>query len=323
MDFMQLHSFVTVVECCSFSCAAQKLHMAHSTITGHVQRLEQELNCTLIKRSTRTMTITDKGQSVYRFAKHALGGQAELLADLKRLDSSHRINQNSPIFADAKAREAVCLALNFDEIIAGAYGSEKLAKPATGTVICAGEAYFTENVPNYQQDVARAAQLAKESGLDQQTLRLTYNTGRANMENVALIIQQQLAAAGIKAEVIGKDSSTHLAELFFSEEGWDIGLNGYASDGKADYCSWYKKGSYYSLNTYTTDELNAMWTAADMAMEGQEAMYEEISRVLQGYFTFVPVSSTNKVVVTPANTHGWDATARGDLSDYTVLYKTK
>ena len=92
MDFVQLHSFATVVECGSFSCAAQKLHMAHSTVTGHVQRLEQELNCTLIKRSTRTMTVTDKGQSVYRFARQVLGGQAELLAELKRLDSSQRIN---------------------------------------------------------------------------------------------------------------------------------------------------------------------------------------------------------------------------------------
>lgn len=92
MDFVQLHSFAAVVECGSFSCAAQKLHMAHSTVTGHVQRLEQELNCTLIKRSTRTMTVTDKGQSVYRFAKQVLGGQAELMAELKRLDSSHRIN---------------------------------------------------------------------------------------------------------------------------------------------------------------------------------------------------------------------------------------
>lgn len=92
MDFVQLHSFTTVVECGSFACAAQKLHMAHSTVTGHIQRLEQELNCTLIKRSTRTMTVTDKGQAVYRFAKHALGGQAELLADLKRLDGCQRIN---------------------------------------------------------------------------------------------------------------------------------------------------------------------------------------------------------------------------------------
>lgn len=234
-----------------------------------------------------------------------------------------QINQNSPIFEDARAREAICLALNFDEIVMGAYGSEKLAKPATGTVICAGEAYYNEDLPNYQQDTAKAAELAKESGLDQLTLRLTYNTGRANMENVALIIQQQLAAAGITAEVIGQDSSTHLGQLFFSEEGWDIGLNGWASDGKANYCSWYIKGSYYSLNTYTTDELNALWTAADMAQEGIEEKYNEVSKLLQTYFTYVPFSSTNKVVVTRTNTHGWDATDRGDLSDYTVLYKTK
>ena len=234
-----------------------------------------------------------------------------------------QINQNSPIFADAKAREAVCLALNFDEIVAGAYGSEKLADPATGTVICAGEIYYNESVPNYQQDTAKAAELAKESGLDQVTLRLTYNTGRANMENVALIIQQQLAAAGIKADVIGQDSSTHLGQLFFSTEGWDIGLNGWASDGRANYCSWYIKDSYYSLNTYTTDELNALWIAADMASEDAEEKYNEVSRLLQTYFTYVPITSTNKVVVTRTNTHGWDDTDRGDLSDYTVLYKTK
>lgn len=92
MDFVQLNSFVTVIESGSFSCAAKKLHMAHSTVTGHVQRLEQELGCILIKRSTRTMALTDKGQVVYRFAKQALGGQAEMESELKRLDSCHRIN---------------------------------------------------------------------------------------------------------------------------------------------------------------------------------------------------------------------------------------
>lgn len=92
MDLIQLNSFVTVIECGSFSCAAQKLHMAHSTVTGHVQRLEQELDCTLIKRSTRSMAVTDKGQVVYRYAKQVLGGQTEMEAELKRLDCCHRIN---------------------------------------------------------------------------------------------------------------------------------------------------------------------------------------------------------------------------------------
>lgn len=92
MDFMQLNSFVTVVEYGSFCCAAQKLHMAHSTVTGHIQRLERELNCTLIKRSTRTMTLTEKGQVVYQFAKQVLGGQAEMISELRRLDILRRIN---------------------------------------------------------------------------------------------------------------------------------------------------------------------------------------------------------------------------------------
>lgn len=92
MDFIQLNSFVTVIECGSFAQAAKKLHMAHSTITGHVQRLEQEMDCTLIRRSTRTMAVTDKGQVVYRFAKQFLGSQAEMIAELKKLETSHRIN---------------------------------------------------------------------------------------------------------------------------------------------------------------------------------------------------------------------------------------
>lgn len=48
-----------------------------------------------------------------------------------------QLNQNSDIFADSKAREVICKALNIDEIVAGAYGSEELARAATGTVICA------------------------------------------------------------------------------------------------------------------------------------------------------------------------------------------
>lgn len=92
MDFTQMTSFVTVIECGSFSCAAKKLHMAHSTVTGHIQRLEQELDCTLIRRSTRTMVVTDKGQLVYRFAKQVLGSKAELDRELNRLDCSHRIS---------------------------------------------------------------------------------------------------------------------------------------------------------------------------------------------------------------------------------------
>ncbi|MGM9663010.1 MAG: LysR family transcriptional regulator [Oscillospiraceae bacterium] len=84
MDFVQLLSYVTAVECGSFSSAAKKLHMAHSTVTGHVQRLEQEFDCQLLRRSTRTMAVTEKGHIFYRYAKQLLGVQGDLQKALDR-----------------------------------------------------------------------------------------------------------------------------------------------------------------------------------------------------------------------------------------------
>ena len=236
-----------------------------------------------------------------------------------------QLNQNSPLFHDSdKAREAVCKALNIEEIVAGAYGSEELARPATGTVICAGEVYYNEDVPNYQQDLETAKQLVAETGLDQQPMRLIYNRDRNNMEETALIIQQQLRDVGIEVQITAMESSAFFESFFYADKGdWDIGLNGWSSSGRASYPSWYIKGSSYCLNTYTTDELNALWTAADTTTENPEEAYNEVSRLLQTYYTYVPISSTNKVIVTPANTHGWEDSPLGDLSDYSVLYQTK
>ena len=44
-------------------------------------------------------------------------------------------NYQSPLMKDMDARKAICLALNVDEIITGAYGSEELAIPAKNSVL--------------------------------------------------------------------------------------------------------------------------------------------------------------------------------------------
>lgn len=92
MDFIQLQSYVAVIEHGSFSAAAKNLHMGHSTITNHVQRLEEELGCKLIIRSTRTLSITEKGQLFYRYAKQFLGSRTELDSALKNFNNDIGIN---------------------------------------------------------------------------------------------------------------------------------------------------------------------------------------------------------------------------------------
>jgi DNA-binding transcriptional LysR family regulator len=66
--------FIKVVELGSFSKAAKVLNMAPSSVTRCIDNLESELGCTLLKRSTRQLLLTDKGHVF-------LSGSNKLVAD--------------------------------------------------------------------------------------------------------------------------------------------------------------------------------------------------------------------------------------------------
>lgn len=73
MDFKQLQSFVTVVECQSFTKAAQRLFVSQPTVSAHIRALEEELQTALIVRTTKSIDVTPKGKSVYEDAVRILG----------------------------------------------------------------------------------------------------------------------------------------------------------------------------------------------------------------------------------------------------------
>lgn len=68
MDFKQLQSFVAVVECASFTKAAQQLFVSQPTISAHVRALEEELRSSLIIRTTKRIEVTENGKRVYEDA---------------------------------------------------------------------------------------------------------------------------------------------------------------------------------------------------------------------------------------------------------------
>ncbi|PQJ67240.1 LysR family transcriptional regulator [Photobacterium angustum] len=65
-------AFVTVVESESFSHAAKKLGMTPSGVSRQISRLEKELQVQLIKRSTRSQSLTIAGQEAYQYGKNIL-----------------------------------------------------------------------------------------------------------------------------------------------------------------------------------------------------------------------------------------------------------
>lgn len=60
-----LHTFVHVVECGSFSSAAEKLGVSKSLVSRRVSGLERELGTQLLFRTTRRMHPTDAGHTLF------------------------------------------------------------------------------------------------------------------------------------------------------------------------------------------------------------------------------------------------------------------
>lgn len=58
-------AFIAVVERKTFSAAAHALGLAPSQITKRIQALEQRLQAQLVRRTTRSVTLTDAGRSLY------------------------------------------------------------------------------------------------------------------------------------------------------------------------------------------------------------------------------------------------------------------
>ncbi|MGX9943077.1 LysR family transcriptional regulator [Bradyrhizobium denitrificans] len=89
MDLRQLRYFLSVIEQGSISKAADVLHVAQSAISLHLNRLEAELGCDLVHRTSRGIMPTESG---VRLATRA----RSLLADLTTIADDVRGNQLTP-----------------------------------------------------------------------------------------------------------------------------------------------------------------------------------------------------------------------------------
>lgn len=73
MNTMQLECFLAVAESLSFARAAERLHITQPAVTHQIHALETELNTRLLRRTTRTVELTEAGFSFIHDAKDILG----------------------------------------------------------------------------------------------------------------------------------------------------------------------------------------------------------------------------------------------------------
>jgi DNA-binding transcriptional LysR family regulator len=72
VDLNRVNVFVQVIEKGSFTAAALGLGLPKSSVSRSIAGLEQELGVTLLRRTTRKLTLTDAGQLFFERARNAV-----------------------------------------------------------------------------------------------------------------------------------------------------------------------------------------------------------------------------------------------------------
>ena len=84
-----LQTFLTVADAGQISEAARRLHLSQPTVTGHIRRLEANLETTLFIRSANGVSLTERGAHLRERVQDVF---AELDQILRELDRTREVN---------------------------------------------------------------------------------------------------------------------------------------------------------------------------------------------------------------------------------------
>ena len=85
MLYRQMQYFVAVVECDSFTEAAERCYISQSAISQQIRALEQFLGVTLISRGNRRFSLTPAGDYFYTHCRTILAQTEALVQETRRL----------------------------------------------------------------------------------------------------------------------------------------------------------------------------------------------------------------------------------------------
>src|SRR3546814_1254074 len=86
----QLRAFITVLECGSFSVAADTMHLSQAALSGLVKELESRLGVRLLDRNTRSVSASVVGTAFEPMVRRVLADLDEALENVTNLKELRR-----------------------------------------------------------------------------------------------------------------------------------------------------------------------------------------------------------------------------------------
>ena len=116
MLLRQLHYFVAVVDCNSFTEAAEKCFISQSAISQQINALEEDLGVKLFKRENRKFTLTPAGEYFYREAKVIEHKLDEIRRETVRIGSDEELQLKIGYLASYDGAELQSAIIEFAKI---------------------------------------------------------------------------------------------------------------------------------------------------------------------------------------------------------------
>jgi len=110
VETSELLAFAKAVEAKSLSRAAAELRVPRATISRRLARLEQRLRVRLLRRTTRSLALTDAGDAFYRHARIALDAVSQAEESVRRSSAavSGTLRVSLPPIQDPSIHELLC-----------------------------------------------------------------------------------------------------------------------------------------------------------------------------------------------------------------------
>ncbi|MEC0172472.1 ABC transporter substrate-binding protein [Paenibacillus graminis] len=216
-------------------------------------------------------------------------------------------NSDTGALAKKEVRQALSLALSRDELIQTAYTSGEYADPAK-SFLTPDALYFTNDVPTYDNDPAKAKELLQSAGVSNLKLRFIVQSGNKAQEAISLYVQQKLKAIGVEVELQNMDSSAWVQKFIdLKSADYELALTGYIMGYDPDaYRILFTSGGSSNYSHYANPEVDKLLNEgageADTAKRAE--IYKKAQELVAQDAPIYPIAYTKTVVAVSKNYGG-------------------
>lgn len=212
-----------------------------------------------------------------------LTDQFEILEGNMNLVQALYLNNNVKPFDDIKVRQALCYAVNVDEMLT--LTSEGKGTPIGSSMFPAfGKYYIPELADKYEYDPAKAKELLNEAGYpDGFNMEITVPSNYQPHINTAEVLVNQLKAVGINASIKLVEWNSWLNDTYIGRnyESTVIGVDASYLTARALLERFYSSSDVNFVN-FSSDEYDDLYEKVIIATDDNEktAMYKRMEEIL-------------------------------------------